>query len=190
MATKRLNVFERYLSVWVGLCMVAGVAIGHAVPALTGALRSLEFGQGSQINVPIAVLIWLMIYPMMLKIDFASIARVGQKPDALGTQLVVHVRIVDDLAGEDHRAIREASTSLVRIVHGAVDAVAEPEFSGQPNFETTGLEAVVRLFQTFDEVAVIARGQHAGDLVLEVEAFAKDKRRHRFIIPPTGGGGR
>ncbi|MCC6992319.1 MAG: arsenical-resistance protein, partial [Acidobacteria bacterium] len=80
---KRLNVFERYLSVWVGLCMVAGIALGTAVPALTGALRRLEFGQGSQINVPIAVLIWLMITPMMMKVDFASIREVGRRPRGL-----------------------------------------------------------------------------------------------------------
>jgi ACR3 family arsenite transporter len=90
MATKRLNVFERYLSVWVGLCMVAGVAIGHAVPALTGALRSLEFGQGSQINVPIAVLIWLMITPMMMKVDFAAVRDVGRRPRGLFVTLFVN----------------------------------------------------------------------------------------------------
>ena len=63
MATKRLNPFERYLSLWVGLCMVAGVALGMLAPALMEALRGLEFGDGSQINIPIAVLIWLMITP-------------------------------------------------------------------------------------------------------------------------------
>ncbi len=68
---KRMNIFERYLSVWVALCMVLGVGIGKLFPELVEAFRSLEFGEGSHINVPIAVLIWLMIYPMMLKIDFA-----------------------------------------------------------------------------------------------------------------------
>jgi arsenite transporter len=60
-------VFERYLSLWVALCMVLGVAIGKAFPGFVAWLRALEFGEGSQINVPIAVLIWLMIYPMMLQ---------------------------------------------------------------------------------------------------------------------------
>ena len=63
-APKRLNVFERYLSLWVGLCMVVGVVLGLAAPGLMQGLRSLEFGAGSQINVPIAILIWLMITPM------------------------------------------------------------------------------------------------------------------------------
>ena len=72
-APKRLNVFERYLTLWVAACMLAGVALGKALPGFVDAVRRIEFGQGSQINVPIAVLIWLMIYPMMLKIDFSSI---------------------------------------------------------------------------------------------------------------------
>jgi ACR3 family arsenite transporter len=88
--TKRLNVFERYLTLWVALCMVAGVVLGKALPTLTGFVRGLEFGAGSQINIPIAVLIWLMIYPMMLKIDFSSIIRVGQRPRGLVVTLVVN----------------------------------------------------------------------------------------------------
>ncbi len=87
---KRMNVFERYLSVWVALCMVLGVAIGKLFPGLVGALRGLEFGDNSHINVPIAVLIWLMIYPMMLKIDFASIVTVGKRPRGLFVTLFVN----------------------------------------------------------------------------------------------------
>ena len=78
-----MNVFERYLSLWVALCMVAGVVLGRLLPAAVRSLQHLEFGTGSQINIPIAVLIWLMIYPMMLKIDFGSIVRVGRKPKGL-----------------------------------------------------------------------------------------------------------
>ena len=70
---QRMNVFERYLSLWVAACMVLGVVIGMEFPGAVGAVRGLQFGEGSQINIPIAILIWLMIYPMMLKIDFASI---------------------------------------------------------------------------------------------------------------------
>jgi len=55
---KRKNVFERYLSLWVALCMVVGVIPGKLAPALTSVLRRLQFGSRSQINVPIAVLIW------------------------------------------------------------------------------------------------------------------------------------
>ena len=87
---KRMNVFERYLSLWVAACMVLGVAIGKVAPSLVGAMRDMEFGTGSHINIPIALLIWLMIYPMMLKIDFASIRGVGRRPGGLAVTLVVN----------------------------------------------------------------------------------------------------
>lgn len=87
---KQLNLFERYLSVWVGLCMVVGVALGTWVPGLMETFRSLEFGEGSHINVPIAVLIWLMIIPMMMKVDFASIKNVGNRPKGLLVTLFVN----------------------------------------------------------------------------------------------------
>jgi ACR3 family arsenite transporter len=85
-----LNPFERYLSAWVGLCMVAGVAIGTLAPALMDGLRGLEFGEGSQINIPIAVLIWLMITPMMMKVDFGAIRNVGRRPRGLLVTLFVN----------------------------------------------------------------------------------------------------
>jgi ACR3 family arsenite transporter len=85
-----MNVFERYLSLWVALCMGAGVIVGRLLPESVRALQQLEFGTGSHINVPMAVLIWLMIYPMMLKIDFGSIVRVGQRPKGLLITVVVN----------------------------------------------------------------------------------------------------
>lgn len=87
---KRMNVFERYLSLWVALCMVAGVVIGKLAPDAIRALQQLELGTGSQINIPIAILIWLMIYPMMLKIDFGSIVNVGRRPKGLLITIVVN----------------------------------------------------------------------------------------------------
>ncbi len=87
---KRLNYFERYLSLWVGLCMLVGVLIGKLLPGAIDQLRRMEFGSGSQINVPIAVLIWLMIVPMMMKVDFASIRNVGKKPRGLLITLFVN----------------------------------------------------------------------------------------------------
>ena len=88
--SKRLNIFERYLSLWVGLCMVAGVALGMAAPGFLSGLRGLEFGKGSQINIPIAVLIWLMITPMMMKVDFGAIRDVGRRPRGLFVTLFVN----------------------------------------------------------------------------------------------------
>ena len=87
---KRLHYFERYLSLWVGLCMAAGVWLGKLFPALVGELRQLEFGDGSQINMPIAVLIWLMITPMMMKVDFTALKNVGRKPRGLLVTLFVN----------------------------------------------------------------------------------------------------
>ncbi|ASV74771.1 Arsenical-resistance protein ACR3 [Thermogutta terrifontis] len=87
---KRLNLFERYLTVWVGLCMIAGVLLGKALPDITNIFREWEFAKGSQINVPIAVLIWLMIIPMMMKVDFASIKNVGRRPKGLLITLFIN----------------------------------------------------------------------------------------------------
>ena len=87
---KRLNLFERYLTVWVGLCMVAGILLGQWAPTTVQVLRSLEFGQGSHVNFPIAVLIWLMITPMMMKVDFAAVRNVGKRPRGLLVTLFVN----------------------------------------------------------------------------------------------------
>ena len=87
---KRLAFFERYLSVWVALSMAAGLLFGRLLPSVVGSLRGLEFGQGSQINFPIAVLIWLMITPMMMKVDFGAIRNIGRKPAALLVTLFVN----------------------------------------------------------------------------------------------------
>ncbi len=87
---KRLAFFERYLSLWVALCMVAGILIGKMLPGLTVATRELEFGDGSQINAPIAVLIWLMITPMMMKVDFSAVRNVGRRPAGLIVTVLVN----------------------------------------------------------------------------------------------------
>jgi len=88
--SKRLNLFERYLTLWVGLCMVAGLALGKGAPNLVQWLRGMEFGHGSQVNAPIAVLIWLMIVPMMMKVDFGAILNVREKPRGLMVTLFVN----------------------------------------------------------------------------------------------------
>jgi arsenite transporter len=87
---KRLAFFERYLTVWVLVCMVVGVAFGKLLPGVTATLSKLEFGQGSQVNVPIGVLLWLMIYPMMLKVDFSAIGGIAKRPKGLLVTLFVN----------------------------------------------------------------------------------------------------
>lgn len=88
--SKRLAFFERYLTVWVLLCMIAGILLGRGLPAWTATLSGLEFVSGSHVNAPIAVLIWLMIYPMMLKIDFGSLGGIARKPKGLLVTLTVN----------------------------------------------------------------------------------------------------
>jgi ACR3 family arsenite transporter len=89
-AAAGLGFFERYLSLWVALCMAAGVGLGKLFPGSVELLRAFEFGQGTQINVAIAILIWLMITPMMMKVDFSSIRNVGRRPAGLLVTLLVN----------------------------------------------------------------------------------------------------
>ncbi len=87
---KRLDFFERYLTVWAFACMLLGLALGKLLPDLTRRIGELEFGTDSHVNIPIAVLIWLMIYPMMLKIDFGGLRGVFAKPRGLFITLFVN----------------------------------------------------------------------------------------------------
>jgi ACR3 family arsenite transporter len=89
-SAKRLDFFERYLSLWVLACMLVGVSMGQLLPGLTRTLGGWEFGSESHVNIPIAVLIWLMIYPMMLKIDFGSLHGVFRRPRGLVVTLVIN----------------------------------------------------------------------------------------------------
>jgi ACR3 family arsenite transporter len=87
---KRLNLFERYLTLWVGLCMAFGIVLGRWAPGVVATLRTWEFGEGSHINLPIAVLIWLMIVPMMMKVDLTALRHVGDRPRGLVVTLFVN----------------------------------------------------------------------------------------------------
>ncbi len=89
-APRRLAVFERFLSVWVLACMAVGVALGKAFPGLTSRLSGMEFGRDSHVNIPISILLWLMIYPMMLKVDFAAVGGIARRPRGLMVTLFVN----------------------------------------------------------------------------------------------------
>jgi len=82
-----MGVFERYLSLWVGLCIVAGVLLGNWIPDFFTFIASLEW---AHVNLVVALCIWVMIYPMMVQIDFSSIKNVGRKPKGLMLTLVVN----------------------------------------------------------------------------------------------------
>ena len=75
-----IGFFEKWLSLWVVLCMAAGVLVGRFMPAIPAFLGQFEY---ARVSIPVAILIWLMIYPMMLKVDFASIRNVGREPKGL-----------------------------------------------------------------------------------------------------------
>jgi ACR3 family arsenite transporter len=84
---KDLGFFERYLTIWVALCIVAGVALGQLVPAVPDTLTRFTY---AEVNIPVAILIWFMIYPMMVQIDFASILGVRKQPKGLALTLAVN----------------------------------------------------------------------------------------------------
>lgn len=82
-----MGLFERYLSVWVGLAIISGIVLGSLAPGLFAAIASIEY---AHVNLVIAVLIWLMIYPMMVQIDFSSLKDVGKKPKGLALTLIIN----------------------------------------------------------------------------------------------------
>lgn len=82
-----MGIFERYLSVWVGLAIIAGLLFGTLLPEVFASFAALEV---AHVNLPIAVFIWLMIYPMMVQVDFSSIKDIGKKPKGLALTLIVN----------------------------------------------------------------------------------------------------
>lgn len=82
-----MSIFERYLTLWVGLCIVVGIGAGHFLPDLFQTLGSLEY---AQVNIPVAVLIWLMIIPMLVRIDFMSLRQVGAYWRGIGVTVFIN----------------------------------------------------------------------------------------------------
>ncbi|MBK5926489.1 ACR3 family arsenite efflux transporter [Rhodobaculum claviforme] len=82
-----MPIFERYLSVWVALAIVGGLVLGQIAPGLVGGLAGLEYGS---VNFVVAILIWFMVYPMMVAVDFTSLSRVHERPKGLIITLVVN----------------------------------------------------------------------------------------------------
>ncbi len=82
-----MSTFERYLTLWVALCIVAGIALGHVMPQVFQAIGGAEI---AKVNLPVAALIWLMIVPMLVKIDFAALARVREHWRGIGVTLFIN----------------------------------------------------------------------------------------------------
>ena len=84
---KTIGFFEKYLTIWVGLGIVAGIVIGHFLGDSIQVISSLEV---AKVNIPVAVLIWLMIYPMMLQVDFTSLKQIRKKPKGVVWTLIIN----------------------------------------------------------------------------------------------------
>ena len=82
-----IGFFEKWLSLWVGLCIVAGILAGNLLPGLFGFLSELEY---ASVNIPVAILIWAMVYPMMVAVDFSSLSHIGERPKGLILTLAVN----------------------------------------------------------------------------------------------------
>ncbi len=82
-----MSIFERYLTLWVGICIVVGIALGHFLPGVFQLIASAEI---AQVNLPVAVLIWLMIIPMLVKIDFAALSEVKQYWRGIGITVFIN----------------------------------------------------------------------------------------------------
>ena len=82
-----MSTFERYLTVWVGLCIVLGIALGHFFPGVFQAIGTAEI---AKVNLPVAILIWLMIIPMLVKIDFAALSKVKEHWRGIGVTLFIN----------------------------------------------------------------------------------------------------
>ena len=82
-----MSTFERYLTVWVALCIAVGIALGHFLPTVFQVVGSAEI---AKVNIPVAVLIWLMIVPMLIKIDFAALAQVREHWRGIGVTLFIN----------------------------------------------------------------------------------------------------
>ena len=82
-----MSKFERYLTLWVALCIVVGIILGHFVPGVFHAIGAMQL---AQVNLPVAVLIWLMIIPMLIKIDFGALAQVKEHWRGIGVTLFIN----------------------------------------------------------------------------------------------------
>ncbi|MBY0465580.1 MAG: arsenical-resistance protein, partial [Burkholderiales bacterium] len=82
-----MSVFERYLTVWVFLCILAGIALGQVLPGVFQAIGRMEV---AQVNLPVGLLIWVMVIPMLVKVDFGALGQVRQHMKGIGVTLFVN----------------------------------------------------------------------------------------------------
>lgn len=139
-----MKFFQKYLSVWVILCMIIGVSIGHFFPMIPNILNKFEY---AGISIPMAVLIWIMIYPMMIKVDFKSVKYISKNPKGLFVTWIVNWLIKPFTM----YGIAYVACYLLKLPH---NIVAPAGMIGASNFFELAVAVAIALFGTTSEAAL------------------------------------
>lgn len=138
-----MKFFQKYLSVWVILCMIIGVSIGHFFPMIPNILNKFEY---AGISIPMAVLIWIMIYPMMIKVDFKSVKYISKNPKGLFVTWIVNWLIKPFTM----YGIAYVACYLLKLPH---NIAAPAGMIGASNFFELAVAVAIVLFGTTSEAA-------------------------------------
>ena len=139
-----MKFFQKYLSVWVILCMIVGVSIGHFFPMIPNILNKFEY---AGISIPMAVLIWIMIYPMMIKVDFKSVKYISKNPKGLFVTWIVNWLIKPFTM----YGIAYVACYLLKLPH---NIAAPAGMIGASNFFELAVAVAIALFGTTSEAAL------------------------------------
>lgn len=139
-----MKFFQKYLSVWVILCMIIGVSIGHFFPMIPNILNKFEY---AGISIPMAVLIWIMIYPMMIKVDFKSVKYISKNPKGLFVTWIVNWLIKPFTM----YGIAYVACYLLKLPH---NIAAPAGMIGASNFFGLAVAVAIVLFGTTSEAAL------------------------------------
>ena len=140
----KMKFFQKYLSVWVILCMIIGVSIGHFFPMIPNILNKFEY---AGISIPMAVLIWIMIYPMMIKVDFKSVKYISKNPKGLFVTWIVNWLIKPFTM----YGIAYVACYLLKLPH---NIAAPAGMIGASNFFELAVAVAIALFGTTSEAAL------------------------------------
>ena len=139
-----MKFFQKYLTVWVILCMIIGVSIGHFFPMIPNILNKFEY---AGISIPMAVLIWIMIYPMMIKVDFKSVKYISKNPKGLFVTWIVNWLIKPFTM----YGIAYVACYLLKLPH---NIAAPAGMIGASNFFELAVAVAIALFGTTSEAAL------------------------------------
>ena len=139
-----MKFFQKYLSVWVILCMIIGVSIGHFFPMIPNILNKFEY---AGISILMALLIWIMIYPMMIKVDFKSVKYISKNPKGLFVTWIVNWLIKPFTM----YGIAYVACYLLKLPH---NIAAPAGMIGASNFFELAVAVVIALFGTTSEAAL------------------------------------